>query len=172
MDPDLSALDTALDDADADGYLLNADADDPDQRYLSGFTAPDPFVTLYDGGTHLLVSALEYGRARGESRAETVSRHAEYTDGAGSREAGHVVLAAFLDDHDVASVLVPPRFPVGTADGLREEGIEVTAEEGSVVTWATSFSRHSSTTTTSPRCSSRPGSRSGPPTASARRGSR
>jgi Xaa-Pro aminopeptidase len=134
MDPDLSALDTALDDADADGYLLNADADDPDQRYLSGFTAPDPFVTLYDGETHLLVSALEYSRARAESRAETVSRHAEYTDGAGSREAGHVVLAAFLDDHDVASVLVPPRFPVGTADGLREEGIEVTAEEGSVVT--------------------------------------
>ena len=134
MDLDLSALDTALDDADADGYLLNADSDDPDQRYLSGFTAPDPFVTLYDGETHLLVSALEYGRAKGESRAGTVSRHADYTDGAGSREAGHVVLAAFLDDHDVTSVLVPPRFPVGTADGLREEGIAVTAEEGSVLT--------------------------------------
>ena len=134
MDLDLSALDAALDDVGVDGYLLDADGDDPDQRYLSGFTAPDPFVTLYDGETHLLVSALEYGRARGESRAETVSRHADYTDGAGNREAGHAVLAAFLDDHDVASVLVPPRFPVGAADGLRDEGIEVTAEEDSVIT--------------------------------------
>ena len=134
MDLDLSVLDAALDDVGVDGYLLDADGDDPDQRYLSGFTAPDPFVTLYDGETHLLVSALEYGRAKGESRAGTVSRHADYTDGAGNREAGHAVLAAFLDDHDVASVLVPPRFPVGAADGLRDEGIEVTAEADSVIT--------------------------------------
>jgi Xaa-Pro aminopeptidase len=134
MDLDLSPLDAALDEAGIDGYLLNADSDDPDQRYLSGFDAPDPFVTLYDGETHLLVSALEYGRANTESRAATVARHADYTDGAGSREAGHELLAAFLADHDVSSVLVPPRFPVGTADGLRDQDITVTAEDGGVLT--------------------------------------
>jgi Xaa-Pro aminopeptidase len=134
MDPDLSALDEALNEAGIDGYLLNADSENPDQRYLSGFDAPDPFVTLYDGETHLLVSALEYGRAKGESRAATVARHADYTDGAGSREAGHAILADFLGDHDVSSVLVPPRFPVGTADGLRNEGVEVTAEDDNVLT--------------------------------------
>ncbi|HET7324407.1 MAG TPA: M24 family metallopeptidase, partial [Halococcus sp.] len=134
MDPDLSALAATLDEESVDGYLLNADSDDPDQRYLSGFDAPDPFITLYDGDTHLLVSALEYGRAKGESRATTVARHADYTDGSGSREAGHELLTAFLSDHNVSSVLVPPRFPVGTADGLREQDIAVTAEDDGVLT--------------------------------------
>ncbi len=134
MDPDLSALDAALDEASVDGYLLDADSDDPDQRYLSGFEAPDPFVTLYDGDTHLLMSALEYGRAKKESRAATVARHADYTDGSGSREAGPELLAAFLTDHDISSILVPPRFPVGTADGLREQDITVTAEDRGVLT--------------------------------------
>jgi len=134
MNPDLSALDSALSEAEIDGYLIDADSEDPNQRYLSGFDAPDPFVTLYDGDTHLLVSALEYGRAKKEARTETVSRHADYTDDSGEREASHVVLAAFLDDHDVSSVLVPPRFPTGTADGLREEGIDVTADDEGVVT--------------------------------------
>lgn len=134
MDPDLSMLDATLDEADVDGYLLNADSTEPDQRYLSGFDAPDPFVTLYDGDIHLLVSALEYGRAKTESRAATVARHADYTDGSGSREAGHELLAAFLEDHSVDSVLVPPRFPVGTADGLRAQDIDVTAEDDGILT--------------------------------------
>ncbi|WP_256685014.1 M24 family metallopeptidase [Halococcus qingdaonensis] len=133
MDPDLSALDAELADCDADGYLLDADGDDPDQRYLSGFVAPDPFVTLYNGDTHLLVSALEYGRAKTESRAATVSRHADYADDAGGREAGTEMLGRFLDDHDVDSLLVPERFPVGTADGLREQGIDVTAEDDGIL---------------------------------------
>ncbi|WP_049998287.1 M24 family metallopeptidase [Halococcus sediminicola] len=133
MDPDLAALDAELAEYDADGYLLDADSDDPDQRYLSGFVAPDPFVTLYDGDTHLLVSALEYGRAKTESRAATVSRHADYADDAGGREAGTEMLGRFLDDHDVDSLLVPERFPVGTADGLREQDVDVTAEEDGVL---------------------------------------
>ena len=129
MTRDLSALDAALDETGVDGYLLDADSTESDQRYLSGFDAPDPFVTLYDGETHLLVSALEYGRANGESRAETVERHADFADDAGGREAGDEILAAFLDAHGVSSILVPPRFPVGTADALRERGVSVTAED-------------------------------------------
>jgi Xaa-Pro aminopeptidase len=132
MDPDLSQLDGALDSAGVDGYLLDAASTDADQRYLSGFGAPDPFHTLYDGDTHLLVSSLEYGRARTESRADTVARHATYEPDdadAEGRAASIPTLAAFLDAHDVNSVLVPPRFPVGAADGLREQGVAVTAEE-------------------------------------------
>ncbi len=133
MDPDFSALDEKLTEYDAEGYLLDADGEDPDQRYLSGFVAPDPFITLYDGDTHLLVSALEYGRAKTESRAATVSRHADYADNAGGREANPELLGRFLDDHGVSSLLVPPRFPVGTADGLREQDIDVTAEDDGVL---------------------------------------
>jgi Xaa-Pro aminopeptidase len=133
MDPDFSALDEQLTEHGVDGYLLDADGEDPDQRYLSGFVAPDPFITLYDGDVHLLVSALEYGRATGESRAATVSRHADYADDAGGREANTELLGRFLDAHDISSLLVPPRFPVGTADGLREHEIGVTAEEDGVL---------------------------------------
>ncbi|WP_435077009.1 M24 family metallopeptidase [Halococcus sp. AFM35] len=133
MDPDFSALDETLTEYETEGYLLDADGEDPDQRYLSGFVAPDPFITLYDGDTHLLVSALEYGRAKTESRAATVSRHADYAEDAGGREANAELLGRFLDDHGISSLLVPPRFPVGTADGLREQGIDVTAEEDGVL---------------------------------------
>ncbi|WP_254534728.1 M24 family metallopeptidase [Halomarina litorea] len=139
MRPDLSRLDTFLDDHDADGYLVDADAESSDQRYLSGFDAPDPFVTLYDGDVHLLVSSLEYGRARKESGAASVARTVDYGYGKlraehGPREASNRVLAAFLDDHDVASVYTPARFPLATADGIREQDVEVTADTDDVVT--------------------------------------
>jgi Xaa-Pro aminopeptidase len=133
MDPDFSALDERLAEHGTDGYLLDADSEEPDQRYLSGFVAPDPFITLYDGDVHLLVSALEYGRAKTESRAATVSRHADYAEDAGGREANPELLGRFLDDHGISSLLVPPRFPVGTADGLREQDIDVTAEDDGVL---------------------------------------
>jgi Xaa-Pro aminopeptidase len=140
MDPDLSRLDTFLDEAGVDGYLLDADSTDSDQYYLSGFDAPDPFVTLYDGSIHLLFArSLEYGRAKKEARAETIERDVDYGYGDlvekyGPQEARDRVLAAFLDAHGVESVAAPPRFPLRTADGLREQGVAVTAEDSGVVT--------------------------------------
>ncbi|QIO23269.1 Xaa-Pro peptidase family protein [Haloarcula sp. JP-L23] len=140
MDPGLSALDEYLDETDTDGYLLDADSEDSDQYYLSGFDAPDPFITLYDGETHLLFPrSLEFGRAKRESRAESVQRyvdfdHAELVDEYGPEEAVSYVLAAFLSSYDVDSVAVPPRFPLKTADGLRARGVSVTADTDGVVT--------------------------------------
>jgi Xaa-Pro aminopeptidase len=154
FDPDLSPLDDRLAEADRDGYLIDAAGDDADQRYLSGFDAPDPFVTLYVGGdaaaggtgsgegagdVHLLVSSLEYGRARTESRAAVVDRLADYdwqerVAEYGQRAGKARVYADFLADRDVAAVAVPERFPLGVADGLREQGIDVSAEAGDVVT--------------------------------------
>jgi Xaa-Pro aminopeptidase len=170
-DRDLHALDDRLAAAGADGYLLDADGTDSDQRYLSGFDAPDPFVTLYrpsgadgdgdaDGGDHadadaaadggeesdagagridLLVSSLEYGRARKDSRADAVSRLVDYdyrdrVDDHGPVGGRARTVAAFLDDHDVSTVVVPATFPVGAADGLREVGVSVAADESDVVT--------------------------------------
>ncbi|AQL43915.1 peptidase M24 [Halorientalis sp. IM1011] len=130
MEPDLSALDAFLDETGVDGFLIDADGDDSDQHYLSGFSAPDPFHTLYDGEVHLLVSSLEYGRAKSESRAASVERHVDYDMPAlveehGRLEGGRRVLADFLAERGVESVAVPSRFPLATADGLREHGIEV-----------------------------------------------
>jgi len=140
MDPDFSALDAYLDDADLDGYLVYDDGDDSDQRYLSGFGAPDDFVTLYTPDrTRLLVSALEYGRAQKEARADAVHRYAEYDFrdlvGEHGRQEGFArTLAAFLDDAGVGSVGVPQSFPVGAADALRERSVELVPETEDVLT--------------------------------------
>ncbi|MFB6184213.1 MAG: M24 family metallopeptidase [Haloarculaceae archaeon] len=140
MDPDFSALDDALADAGCDGYLVDADSTNSDQYYLSGFDAPDPFVTMYDGEVHLLFSrSLEYGRAKREARAATVQRDVDFDRAAkveeyGRHEAAWHVLADFLDSYDVSSVAVPPRFPVSTADGLRECGVTVTPDVDETVT--------------------------------------
>jgi len=137
MQPDLSALDSTLDDA--DGYLLDADGTDATQRYLSGFDAPDPFVTCYTpDGVHLLVSGLEYGRARAEARAITVTRLSAYDYRERVGELGRAtgrgaVVADFLADHGVDTVLVPGRFPLGTADGLRQSGVRVEVDESDAV---------------------------------------
>jgi len=140
MNPDFAGLDAYLDETDADGYLVDADSMDSDQYYLSGFDAPDPFVTLYDGETHLLFPrSLEFGRAKRESRAETVERyvdfgHADLVEEHGPDDAVSHVLARFLDAYDVESVAVPPRFPLRTADGLRARGVSVTADTDGTVT--------------------------------------
>ena len=140
MNPDLSALDTYLADVDADGYLLDAASESADQYYLSGFDAPDPFLTLYDGAVRLLFPrSLEFGRAKRESRAETVERyvdfdHAEAVEEYGADAAVDHVNAAFLAAYDVDSVAVPPRFPLKTADGLRGQGIDVQADTDGILT--------------------------------------
>ncbi|MFB6311329.1 MAG: M24 family metallopeptidase [Salinirussus sp.] len=139
MDADLAGLDDHLAERDVDGYLLDADGDDADQYYLSGFHAPDPFLTLYDGGVHLLFArSLEIGRARRESRAESVERATEFgldelREDYGPHAARHRTIARFLDAHDVSSVAVPPRFPVGTADGLRGQNIGVRPDDEGVL---------------------------------------
>ncbi|MFB6206758.1 MAG: M24 family metallopeptidase [Haloglomus sp.] len=192
MDLDLSTLDAYLDDAGVDGYLVDADGEDATQRYLSGFDAPDPYVTLYvpgagdegdddtgdgtadgeadsgggsatdsaedsatdsardddgdsdgasgdgDGGTHLLVSALEYGRAVKESRADTVERRSAYdaqdlVEEYGQHEGSDRAVAAFCRAHGVESVAMPERAPLGPADGLREQGIDVTVDRDETV---------------------------------------
>lgn len=140
MDPDFSPLSDALADAGVDGYLLDADSGDSDQLYLSGFDAPDDFVTLFTPeGTFLLVSGLEYGRAKTESRADEVARLSDYDFQGLVAEHGRSgaktrACVAFLDDHGVESVAVPERFPLGTADGLRDQGISVEVLDEDVVT--------------------------------------
>jgi Xaa-Pro aminopeptidase len=140
MDLDFSKLDAYLDETGHDGYLIEADSEDSDQYYLSGFDAPDPFVTLYDGEVHLLFArSLEFGRAKRESRAATVERyvdfdHTAYVEEHGRDDAPSYVLRDFLDSYGVESVAVPPRFPLEVADGLRERGLTVAADHEETVT--------------------------------------
>jgi Xaa-Pro aminopeptidase len=132
-------LSTHLDARGCDGYLVDADGDDSTQYYLSGYHAPDDFVTLYTAdGITLLVSGLEYTRATTDSDADDVRKLAEFDFQEKATEmdprlAGSVVTAEFLADADVDSVLVPDSFPVGTADVLREHGISVKVDDAFVL---------------------------------------
>lgn len=140
MAKDFSALDDFLDEHGFDGYLLDADSTTSDQYYLSGFFANDPFVTLYTPNhTALLVSSLEYSRAQAESRADVVRKHEDYDHAElvheyGQEEAGKRVRAAFLDEFGVSSVATNRRFPLATADGLRDQSVDVTADTDDTVT--------------------------------------
>ncbi len=138
MEIDTSSLDEYLADEGLDGYAVYADSDDSTQRYLSGFDAPDPFFTVYTPeGTALLTSGLEYGRATKEARG-SVDRTSEYDYQSLREEHGAGVAraklqAAFLDANGVDSIAVPETFPVGAADGLREEGIALSVDSAGVV---------------------------------------
>ena len=137
---DTDRLDAHLAEGGVDGYLIDADGEEADQRYLSGFDAPDPYLTLYTpDALRLLVSELEYGRASKESAADDVSRlsdydYAERRAESGARAARRAAVADFLADAGVESVAVPGRFPLETADGLRERGVTVEPDEQGVVT--------------------------------------
>ncbi len=128
-------LEDALSATGTDGYLIDASQNDANQLYLSGFTGPDPFLTLYaDGDVSTLVSGLEYGRARTESAADVVERHADYDYEYGGRADRYDMYAAFVRDKGVESVSMPPRGPVGTADALRERGIDVRVDDRDLLT--------------------------------------
>lgn len=139
MDIDTSSLDEYLDEQRLDGYAVYAASDDSTQRYLSGFNAPDPFLTVYTPeGTAILTSGLEYGRATKEAGAETVERTSDYDyeslrDEHDSATARNKLHATFLRATDAEAVAVPETFPVGSADGLREEGITIAVDDEGVV---------------------------------------
>jgi Xaa-Pro aminopeptidase len=135
MTLETARLDAFLDEAGLDGILVDDDGEAANAYYLADAGAPDPFLTLYaDGAVHLLVSELEYGRLRRESRAKTVARFGEYDLRERIEEEGQIagrggVVADFLADREVDSISVGERFPVATADALRERGVTVTPTE-------------------------------------------
>lgn len=135
MKPNLTALDDHLTAVGVDGYLVQADGEDPNQRYLTDFFAPDPFNTLYtDGAVHILVWPHWYDQARTESRADSVTNNASYgfvelMEEHGMNEARMRALVEFLADHDIKSVLVPTDFPASVLDRLRAEGFSVEPEQ-------------------------------------------
>ena len=123
-----AGLDSLLND-NFDAYLHVGDDEDENLYYLSDFDAPDPFTLLRtnDGRTVLLVSTLEYGRARKESNADEVRNTNEFFDGdrRGDPEARVDALASFLDEYDVRDIAVPRDFSLYTADMLRKRGYGV-----------------------------------------------
>ncbi|MDY6774898.1 MAG: Xaa-Pro peptidase family protein [Halobacteria archaeon] len=130
-----TSIDEAVEEEGCDAYLRTDSSDDSDMYYVSGFEAPDPFSLLRtQDETVLLVSPLEYSRAKKESLADEVRSTAEYTTGdiRGSEDAEIEVAASFLEEYGVESVCVPRDFFLYTAEALRERGFEVTAVDDGI----------------------------------------
>jgi Xaa-Pro aminopeptidase len=134
MAPAYPQLTTSLDEAGTDGYLIDADGEDSNQYYLSGYYALDDFVTLYmDGEIQLLVSPLEYTRASADSDGDSVRKFSEFDYANKANEYGRtkarpLATAAFLSEYGIDSVSVPVSFPTGAADILHDQGIEIVAD--------------------------------------------
>ena len=111
--------------------LVGSPAAVPDIRYAAGFNAPDAVVCLCIGNEiHLVVSALEYGRARGETSGVILhtpdSLHLE----SAKRRDPVAWTVALLKRLHVRRVRVPWDFPAGITLKLNAGGIRIEVIEG------------------------------------------
>ncbi|WP_435181323.1 M24 family metallopeptidase [Halorussus sp. AFM4] len=139
MELDVERFRRYLDGIDVDGYLIDADSSEPDQRYVSQLDAHDPFVTLFDGvRTRLLIWGSDVHRAPNASRADSVHGPEEYgldeilLEHEG-REQKRDIVAKFLHSHDISSVAVSYRFPTGLTRGLEQRGIRIKAGHDTII---------------------------------------
>jgi Creatinase/Prolidase N-terminal domain. len=73
----MDALDDALEKKGAEAYVAYGSSADADIRYLTRFRVTDPIVYIKKPGTQgtIVVSRMEYERARRESTAQPLSRN-------------------------------------------------------------------------------------------------
>ena len=98
--------------------------------YATRFRAPDPFVLLWTPSEKImLVRNLEIDRARDQARVNRVLPYVQYEKRAKERGQerpnSNAVLLELLHDLGLEKLQVPADFPLGTADFLRGEGIEL-----------------------------------------------
>ncbi|MEM3086714.1 MAG: Xaa-Pro peptidase family protein [Halobacteria archaeon] len=111
-----------------DGYLIYAASEgDADMHYATRFLAPDPFLYLWKGGrTTVVVSRLEFGRARKEAKASEVRCMDDYGWAAIARRNPKDATAAFIAEvlrrKGLRRIGVPPNFPFDLALRLRRRG--------------------------------------------------
>ncbi len=117
---------------DSDAYLMVSEsAHSADMYYASAFLAHDSFIYLNSMNEKLLVSDMELGRAKKESRVNDVLP----TSGFGIMEklrtlkdvdaAYSGMIIEFLRSENVKRISVPYNFPVYLADIMRREGFDV-----------------------------------------------
>lgn len=108
---------------------------DSNMLYATGFAAPDPYVFLEAGGRKIIVvSDLEYGRARDQARVDEVVRQVEVERALRARgfeQPGVVdIIVYLLEQFGVKRVTVPENFWAALADDLRGRGIQVNVRRG------------------------------------------
>lgn len=117
-----------------DGFLIRADSSDPNFYYLTRFEAPDPMTYLRTGKESILLAPpMEYSRAKEESDADKVLKTDEFKDAnTGNHNSRIELIQRFLERYDIKSLAVPPKFPLKTAEELREKDIQISTTQDKV----------------------------------------
>jgi len=108
--------------------LHGASSDCADLLYATGFMAPDPFIYFEaDGQRGMVVSALEFARARSEAKkgVEVFEAGDFAGDERGGGDRTRLALKGISASYGVGLWEVPDAFPLGLADFLRSEGLQV-----------------------------------------------
>ncbi|HIE31036.1 MAG TPA: aminopeptidase P family protein [Methanosarcinales archaeon] len=111
--------------------IIDDSVHNQDLYYITRFLSYDRFLYLNSKSQEiLLISQMEVGRARKESRIDDIRSTADYgitekTKRYGRETGYNMVIAELLHDEELTSIEVPRSFPVFLADDLRMRGIMV-----------------------------------------------
>ncbi len=116
-------------------FLLSGSSpSDTNIHYLSGFTAPDPFLFLKtNSASYLVVSAMEKGRAENQSHSKThVFTPSEL--GLSRKNSGKVInqIIALIKKSKIRYVQIPSDFPAGIFQALTKMGVNISIHKKSV----------------------------------------
>ena len=122
MKPDLKGTDALL--------MIGSSERCANLFYATRFRAPDPFVFLWTPSEKIILTHnLEINRARDQACVNRVLPYAQYEkrakDRGQERPNSNTVLLELLRDLGLEKLQVPADFPLGTADFLLREGIEL-----------------------------------------------
>jgi len=113
--------------------LLSESMHNADMYYATRFLSADPFIYLCFPRKEediLIVSQMEYERARKESIIKQIRSSLDYDYGIKTEE----LIAKILQEESINAIEVPRYFPLFTAEELKKSGIEVTAVEEVLIT--------------------------------------
>ncbi|MCZ7385258.1 MAG: Xaa-Pro peptidase family protein [Candidatus Methanoperedens sp.] len=116
----------------AEAYLMVSESEhNADMYYATGFLAYDSFIYLNSGSDKILISDMELGRARKESKVHDVIPTSRYNimdkirKNKDADAAYCEMIIEFLHSEKIKRISVPYNFPVQLADCLRKAGFEV-----------------------------------------------
>lgn len=114
--------------------IIDTSEDNADLYYRTGFFVPDPVIYLEHNGKKILVlSDLEIDRGKEEASVDRVLSLTDYQKRLIAEKVKRVKLLDVADlvlkDLKINKVIVPGRFSLKYADGLRKRGYTVTLRE-------------------------------------------